>query len=144
MNPILIPPYQIASAELKELKAQLKDLLDKGLIQPYISSWGTPVLFVKKIDGSLLMCIDYCQLDKVTIKNMYPLPRIDDLFDQLQGPRYFSKLSLRSGCHQLRVRGEYIPKTAFQTRYGHYEFLDMSFGLTNAPEAFMDLINRVF
>jgi len=143
-QPISIPPYRMSPTELKELKAQLKDLLDKGFIQPSISPWGAPALFVKKKDGSLHMCIDYRQLNKVTIKNKYPLPRIDDLFDQLQGASYFSKIDLRSGYHQLRVRGVDVPKTAFQTSYGLFEFLVMSFGLTNAPAAFMDLMNRVF
>ena len=123
----------MASAELKELKSKLKDLLDKGFIQPSISPWGAPVLFVKKKDGSFRMCIDYRQLNKVTIKNKYPLPRIDDLFDQLQGASYFSKIDLRSGYHQLRVRGVDVPKTSFRTRYGHFEFLVMFFGLINAP-----------
>ncbi|XP_069152666.1 uncharacterized protein [Solanum lycopersicum] len=142
-KPISIPPYRMAPAELKELKLQLKDLTDKGFIQPSISPWGAPVLFVKKKDGTLRMCIDYRQLNKVTIKNKYPLPRIDDLFDQLQGSSFFSKIDLRSGYHQLRVREGDVPKTAFRTRYGNYEFLVMSFGLTNAPAAFMDLMNRV-
>ncbi|KAH0711565.1 hypothetical protein KY289_007524 [Solanum tuberosum] len=143
-RPISIPPYRMAPAELKELKEQLRDLLDKGFIRPSVSPWGAPVLFVRKKDGSLRMCIDYRQLNKVTIKNKYPLPRIDDLFDQLQGATCFSKIDLRSGYHQLRVRECDIPKTAFRTRYGHFEFLVMSFGLTNAPAAFMDLMNRVF
>ena len=134
----------MAPAELKELKEQLKDLLEKGFIRPSISPWGAPVLFVRKKDGSLRMCIDYRQLNKVTVKNRYPLPRIDDLFDQLQGASFFSKIDLHSGYHQLRVRECDIPKTAFRTRYGHYEFVVMSFGLTNAPAAFMDLMNRVF
>ncbi|KAH0685720.1 hypothetical protein KY290_017248 [Solanum tuberosum] len=142
-QPISIHPYRMAPAELKELKAQLKDLLDKGFIQPSISPWGSPVLFVKKKDGSLHMCIDYRQLNKVTIKNKYPFPRIYDLFDQLQGASYFSKIDLRSGCHQLRVRGVDVPKIVFRTRYGHFEFLVMSFGLTNAPATLMDLMNRV-
>ena len=103
-----------------------------------------PILFVKKNDGSLRMCIDYSQLNKVIIKNNYPLPQIDNLFDQLQGTGYFSKIDLRSGYHQLRVRGEYMSKMAFRSRYGHYELLVMSFGLTNSPVAFMDLMNRVF
>ena len=102
------------------------------------------MLFVRKKDGSLRMCIDYRQLNKVTVQNRYPLPRIDDLFDQLQGASYFSKIDLLSGYHQLRVRECDIPKIAFQMRYGHYEFIVMSFGLTNAPTAFMDLKNRVF
>ncbi|WMV43384.1 hypothetical protein MTR67_036769 [Solanum verrucosum] len=143
-QPISIPPYRMAPAELKELKEQLKDLLDKGFIRPSISPWGALVLFVKKKDGSLRMCIDYKQLNKVTIKNKYPIPRIDDLFDQLQGASHFSKIDLRSGYHQLRVRDSDIPKTAFRTRYGYYEFVVMSFGLTNALVAFMDLMNRVF
>ncbi|KAH0655152.1 hypothetical protein KY285_030034 [Solanum tuberosum] len=138
------PTLEMAPAELKELKEQLKDLLDKGFIRPSISPWGAPVLFVKKKDGSLRMCIDYRELNKVTINNKYPIPRIDDLFDQLQGASHFSKIDLRSGYHQLRVRDSDIPKTTFRTRYGHYEFVVMSFGLTNAPAAFMDLMNRVF
>ncbi|KAJ9537587.1 hypothetical protein OSB04_030320 [Centaurea solstitialis] len=141
--PIARTPYRLAPSEMKEMMNQLQELLDKGFIRPSISPWGAPVLFVKKKDGSMRMCIDYRELNKVTIKNKYPLPRIDDLFDQLQGASYFSKIDLRSGYHQLKVCEEDVPKTAFRTRYGHYEFLVMPFGLTNAPAAFMDMMNRV-
>ncbi|KAL5769927.1 hypothetical protein ACOSP7_014081 [Xanthoceras sorbifolium] len=130
-SPVSIAPYRMAPAELKELKIQLQELLDKGFIRPSVSPWGAPVLFVKKKDGSLRLCIDYRQLNKLTVKNKYPLPRIDDLFDQLRG-----------AC--LRIKESDIPKTAFRTRYGHYEFVVMPFGLTNAPAAFMDLMNRIF
>ncbi|KAA0066907.1 pol protein [Cucumis melo var. makuwa] len=142
--PISRAPYRMAPAELKELKVQLQELLDKGFIWPSVSPWGAPVLFVKKKDGSMRLCIDYRELNKVTVKNRYPLPRIDDLFDQLQGATVFSKIDLWSGYHQLRIRDSDIPKTAFRSRYGHYEFIVMSFGLTNAPTVFMDLMNRVF
>ena len=143
-EPISIAPYRMAPAELKELKVQMEELLSKGFVKTSTSPWGAPVLFVKKKDGSLRLCIDYRQLNKVTIRNQYPLPRIDDLFDHLQGAKVFSKIDLRSGYHQLKVRREDVPKTAFKTRYGHYEFLVMPFGLTNAPTVFMDLMNRVF
>ncbi|KAL0559143.1 hypothetical protein IC582_003733 [Cucumis melo] len=142
--PISRAPYRMAPAELKELKVQLQELLDKGFIRPSVSPWGAPVLFVKKNDGSMRLCIDYRELNKVTVKNRYPLPRIDDLFDQLQGATVFSKIDLRSGYHQLRIKDGDVPKTAFHSRYGHYEFIVMSFGLTNAPAVFMDLMNRVF
>ncbi|GJU84689.1 putative reverse transcriptase domain-containing protein [Tanacetum coccineum] len=127
---------------MKELSEQLKELFDKGFIRPSSSPWRAPVLFVKKKDGSFRMCIDYRELNKLTVKNRYPLPRINDLFDQLQGLSVYSKIDLRSGYHQLRVREEDIPKTAFRTRYGHYEFQVMLFGLTNAPAVFMDLMNQ--
>ncbi|KAL5578044.1 hypothetical protein UlMin_019743 [Ulmus minor] len=130
--------------ELRELQVQLQELLDKGFIRPSYSPWGAPVLFVKKKDGTLRMCVDYRELNKVTVKNKYPLPRIDDLFDQLKGASVFSKIDLRSGYHQLKIKESDVPKSAFRTRYGHYEFLVMPFGLTNAPAAFMDLMNRVF
>ncbi|KAL0560669.1 hypothetical protein IC582_001079 [Cucumis melo] len=142
--PISRAPYRMAPAELKELKVQLQELLDKGFIRPSVSPWGAPVLFVKKKDGSMRLCIDYRELNKVTVKNRCPLPRIDDLFDQLQGATVFSKIDLRSGYHQLRIKDGDVPKTAFRSRYGHYEFIVISFGLTNASAVFMDLMNRVF
>nr|GEV29080.1 hypothetical protein [Tanacetum cinerariifolium] len=131
------------SVRIQELFAQLQELFDKGFIRPSFSPWGAPVLFVKKKNGYFRMCIDYRKLNKQTVKNRYPLPRIDDLFDQLQGSNVYSKIDLRSGYHQLRVRDEYIPKTVFRTCYGQYEFQVMPFGFTNAPAVFMDLINRV-
>ncbi|GJY62860.1 putative reverse transcriptase domain-containing protein [Tanacetum coccineum] len=131
--PVARAPYRLAPSKMKELAEQLQELSDKGFIRPSSSPWGAPVLFVKKKDGSFRMCIDYRELNKLTVKNRYPLPRIDDLFDQLQGSSVYSKIDLRSGYHQLRVREEDIPKTAFRTRYGHYEFQVMPFGLTNAP-----------
>ncbi|GJY24821.1 putative reverse transcriptase domain-containing protein [Tanacetum coccineum] len=140
--PVARTPYRLAPSEMQELSNQLQELTDRGFIRPSTSPWGAPVLFVKKKDGSFRMCIDYQELNKLTIKNRYPLPRIDDLFDQLQGSSIYSKIDLRSGYHQLRVREEDIPKTAFRTRYGHYEFQVMPFGLTNAPAVFMDLMNR--
>ncbi|KAL8133603.1 hypothetical protein AgCh_008888 [Apium graveolens] len=143
-KPVSKAPYRMALAEMKELASQLQELLDKGVIRPSTSPWGAPVLFVKKKDGSMRLCIDYREWNKVTIKNRYPLPRIDDLFDQLKGAKCFSKIDLRLGYHQLKIKEEDIPKTTFRTRYGHYEFLVMPFGLTNAPAAFMDLMNRVF
>ncbi|GJW14874.1 putative reverse transcriptase domain-containing protein [Tanacetum coccineum] len=127
---------------MKELSDQLQELFDKGFIRSSSSPWGAPVLFVKKKDRSFRMCIGYRELHKLMVKNRYPLPRIDDLFDHLQGSSFYSKIDLRSGYHQLRVREEDIPKNAFKTRYGHYEFQFMPFGLTNAPAVFMDLMNR--
>nr|GEX55209.1 putative reverse transcriptase domain-containing protein [Tanacetum cinerariifolium] len=141
--PVVKSPYRLALSEMLELSNQLKELQEKGFIQPSHSPWGAPLLFVKKKDGAMRMCIDYRELNKLTIKNRYPLPIINDLFDQLQGACCFSKIDLRSGYHQLRVREEDIPKTAFKTRYRHFEFIVMPFGLTNAPAIFMDLINRV-
>ncbi|EXC31837.1 Transposon Ty3-I Gag-Pol polyprotein [Morus notabilis] len=143
-SPISIAPYRMAPAKNVELRKQLQKLMEKGFIRPSTSPWGAPVLFAKKHDGSLRLCVDYRQLNRVTIKNKYPLPCINELFDQLGRSRYFSKIDLRSGYHQLRVREEDVSKIAFRTRYGHYEFLVMPFGLTNAPAAFMDLMNRVF
>jgi hypothetical protein len=142
--PISKRPYRMPPKELAELKTQLQELLDKGYIRPSSSPWGCPALFVKKKDGSLRMCVDYRPLNAVTIKNKYPLPRIDVLFDQLGGAKVFSKIDLRSGYHQINIRPCDSPKTAFSTRYGLYEFLVMSFGLTNAPAYFMYLMNSVF
>jgi hypothetical protein len=119
-------------------------LLEKGYIRPSTSPWAAPVLFVEKKDGTKRMCIDYRSLNEVTIKNKYPLPRIEDLFDQLRGANVFSKIDLRLGYHQLRIRPSDIPKTTFITKYGLYEFTVMSFGLTNAPAYFMYLMNSVF
>ncbi|KAD3640075.1 hypothetical protein E3N88_29298 [Mikania micrantha] len=141
-EPISKAPYRMAPTELKELKEQLEELLDLGFIRPSVSPWGAPVLFVKKKDGTMRLCIDYRELNKITIRNRYPLPRIDDLFDQLQGVKCFSKIDLRSGYHQLKIKDSDISKSAFRTRYGHYEFVVMPFGLTNAPAVFMDLMNR--
>ncbi|GKE67067.1 putative reverse transcriptase domain-containing protein [Tanacetum coccineum] len=131
--PVAQAPYRLAPSEMKGLSEQLKELSDKGFIRPNSLPWGAPILVVKKKDGSFRMCIDYRELNKLTVKNRYPLPRIDDLFDHLQGSSIYSKIDLRSGYHQLKVREEDISKTAFRTRYGHYEFQVMPFGLTNAP-----------
>jgi len=143
-NPVSIAPYRMSPLELKELKSQLEELIQKHFIRPSVSPWGATVLLVKKKDGSMRLCIDYCQLNKVTIKNKYPLPRIDDLLDQLKGASVFSKINLRSGYHQIRIKSSDVSKTAFRTRYGHYEFLVMPFGVTNAPVVFMDYMNRIF
>jgi hypothetical protein len=142
--PISKRPYRIPSNELAELKIQLQDLLDKGYIHPSASPWGCPALFVKKKDNSLRLCADYRPLNAVTIKNKYPLPRIDILFDQLAGARVFSKIDLRSGYYQIKIKSSDIPKTTFSTRYGLYEYLVMSFGLTNDPAYFMYLMNSIF
>jgi hypothetical protein len=142
--PISKRPYRMPPAELAELKKQLQELLDKGFICPSTSPWGCPALFIKKKDESLRLCVDYRPLNALTIKNKYPLPRIDVLFDQLVGARVFSKIDLRSGYHQIKIRASDIPKMAFSTRYGLYEYLVMSFGLTNALAYFMYLMNSVF
>ncbi|GJU23175.1 retrotransposon protein, putative, ty3-gypsy subclass [Tanacetum coccineum] len=141
--PVAKSHYRLAPSEIEELSSQLRELQDKGFIQPSSSPWEAPVLFVKKKGGSFRMCIDYKELNKLTIKNHYPLSRIDGLFDQLQGSYHFSKIDLWSRYHQLRVHEDDILKTAFRTRYGHFEFTVMPFGLTNAPAVFMDLMNRV-
>ena len=130
--------------ELNELSIKLKELIDQGLIRPSVSPWEAPVIFVKKKDGTLRLCVDYRDLNKVTIRNRYPMPHIDDLFDQLRGASVFSKIDLCLGYHQLRIKEEDIPKIAFRTRFGLYEFVVVPFGLSNAPKAFMSLMNSVF
>ena len=142
--PISMTPCRMAPVELQELRVQLQELSDKGFIRSSTSPWGAPVLIAKKKGKTLRLCIDYRQLNKVMIQNRYPLPRIDDLFDQLRGARVYFKIDLRIGYHQLRVRETDIPKAAFRTRYGHFEFTVMPFGLTNALAAFMDLMHRLF
>ncbi|XP_052736626.1 uncharacterized protein LOC128197842 [Vigna angularis] len=142
--PISVQPYRMAPAELVELKKQIEELMDKRFIRPSVSPCGAPVLLVKKKDGSSRLCIDYRQLNKLTIKNKYPLPRIDDLLDQLHGASVFSKIDLRSGYNQIRVKEGDIQKIAFRSRYGHYEYVVMPFGVTNAPAVFMDYMNRIF
>eukprot|EP00253_Pinus_taeda_P006262 PITA_06262 len=142
--PVSRAPYRMSVPELTELKMQLQELLDKNYIRPSVSPWGAPVLFVKKKDGTLRMCIDYRQLNKLTIKNKYPLPWIDELLDQVKGATVFSKINLQSGYHQIRIKDEDIAKTTFRTRYGHYEFVVLPFGLTNAPTTFMCLMNAIF
>jgi hypothetical protein len=137
-------PYMMSVDELKELKKQLTELQEAGYIRPSSSSWGAPVLFVQKKDGSQRMCVDYRSLNDVMVKNKYTIPRIEDLFDQMRGARVFSKIDLRSGYHQMKIRPSDIPKTTFSTRYGLYEFTVVSFGLTNAQSYFMNLMNKVF
>jgi hypothetical protein len=143
-TPISRRPYKMAPKELAELKVQLNELLDKWYIRPSFLPWDCPALFVKKKDESLRLCVDYQPLNAVTIKNKYPLPCIDILFDQLVGAKVFSKVDLYLGYHQIKIRPEDVSKTAFSTRYGLYEYLVMSFGLTNAPAHFMYLMNSVF
>jgi hypothetical protein len=143
-DPISKAPYKMSRKELAELKIQLKDLLDKCFIRPSSSPWGCPALFVSKKDKGLRLCVDYRPLNAVTNKNKYPLPHIDILFDQLAEAQVFSKIDLRFEYHQIKIRDEDIPKTEFYTRYGLYEYLVMSFGLTNAPAHFMYLMNPVF
>jgi hypothetical protein len=141
--PISKRPYRMPPAEHAKFKKQLQELLDKGFICPSTSPWGCPALFMKKKDESLRLCIDYHPLNAVTIKNKYPLPRIDVLFDQLVGAKVFSKIDLSSGYHQIKIQASDISKTAFSTKYGLYEYLVMSFGLKNVPAYFMYLMNSV-
>jgi hypothetical protein len=142
--PIAMSPYQMTPVELKELKIQLQGLLNKGYIHQSTSPWGCPALFVSKKDKELRLCVDYRPLIAVNIKNKYPLPCIDNLFDQLAGAQLFSKIDLCSAYHQIKTCAKDIPKTTFITRYGLFEYIDMSFGLTNAPAHFMYLMNSIF
>ncbi len=135
------PMYRFSPSELEAAKAAVKDLLAKGLIEPSSSPYGAPILFVTRKDGSLRMCLDYRALNKLTVKNRYPLPRIDDLFDQLQGAVVFSSLDLASGYHQIRITDENVPKTAFRTPMGLYQFRVLCFGLTNAPSTFQAVMS---
>jgi hypothetical protein len=143
-TPVTKSPYKMTQEELVELKIQLKDLPDKGFIRPNSSPWGCPVLFVSKKDKDLRLSVNYRPLNGVTIKNKYPLPRIDILFDQLAGAQVFSKIDLYFGYHQIKIHVEYISKTTFSMRYGLYEYLVIPFGLTNASAHFMYLMNSVF
>jgi hypothetical protein len=143
-TPISRRLYKMTPKELVELKVQLNELMDKGFICPSSSPWGCPALFMKKKDQSLRLCVDYRPLNTVTIKNKYPLPHIDNLFDQLTDAKVFSNINLHSGYHQIKIRPEDVTKTAFSTRYGLCEYLVLSFILTNAPAHFMYLMNSVF
>jgi len=133
IGPVSLAPYRMAPAKLVELKKQIEELMEKQFIRPSTLPWGAPVLLVKKKNGSLHLCVDYMQLNKMTIKNKYPLPRIDDLMDQLHGSSVFSKIDLRYGYHQILVKADDVQKTAFRSRYGHYEYVVMPFGVTNVP-----------
>ncbi|KAG2190788.1 hypothetical protein INT47_000170 [Mucor saturninus] len=141
--PVNKPPFKMSPRELDELKKQLKELLDLGLIRPSSSPWGAPILFVKKKNGEMRMCVDYRALNKVTVRNNHPLPRIDECLERLHGANHFTSLDLRSGYHQVKIQESDVPKTAFNTRYGQYEFLVLPFGLTNAPPTFQHLMNKV-
>ncbi|MCO5605121.1 hypothetical protein L7F22_059301 [Adiantum nelumboides] len=143
-EPVSKRPYKMSLPEAIELKEQLKQLIEQGFIRPSTSPWGAPILFQKKKDGSLRLCINYRGLNQVSIKNKYPIPRIDELLDRLHGSKIFTKIDLRSGYYQIRIKESDIPKTAFNTRYGHYEFTVMSFGLTNAPASFNRLMQDIF
>ncbi|MCO5548015.1 hypothetical protein L7F22_001471 [Adiantum nelumboides] len=143
-EPVSKRPYKMSLLEAIELKEQLRQLIGQGFIRPSKSSWGAPILFQKKKDGILRLCIDYRGLNQVTVKNNYPLPRIDELLDRLHGSKVFTKIDLRSGYYQIRIKEDDISKTAFNTRYGHFEFIVMSFGMTNAPATFNRLMHNIF
>ena len=143
-RPKMGPMYKLSTTELAEMKRQINELLANGYIRPSISPWGSPVLFIPKKDGGLRMCIDYRALNKKTIKNQVPLPRIDEVWDQIGGSKFFTTLDLKEGYHQIRIREKDIEKTAFRTRYGQFEYLVTPFGLTGAPGCFQTLMNNIF
>jgi hypothetical protein len=144
IEPIARTPYRMLTLELQELRMKLKELLNLGITRPSVSLWGTPIIFIRKKDGSWRLCIDYRQLNKETIKNQYVLPRIDDMFDQMKGAMVFSKIDFQSSYHQLHPKEDDVPKIAFKMRFGHYKFTILPFGLTNASKVFMSLMNGVF
>lgn len=137
-------PYRLAPAEMEVLREQIRELLESGHIRPSTSPYGAPVLFARKKDGTLRLCIDYRALNKITIKNKSPIPRIDELFDQLHGAKYFTKIDLDCAYHQIRIHPQDVPKTAFNTQFGHFEFVVLTFGFTNAPATFQTLMTRIF
>lgn len=141
---VSMEPYKMSASESDELKTQLEDLLEKKFVRPNVSPWGALVLLVKKKDGSIRLCDTYRQLNKVTVQNKYPLPRIDDLMDQLVGACVFNKIDLRSGYHKIKVKDENIPKILFRTRYSNYEYSVMPFGVYNTPDVFMEYMNEIF
>ncbi|CAI7818843.1 unnamed protein product [Closterium sp. NIES-53] len=138
------PLYRLSPAEYVEAKEQIEEYLRKGWIEPSASPYGAPILFVNKKGGGLRMCVDYCALNKITVTNRYPLPRIEDLFDKLQGAQWFSALDLAQGYHQLRITEEDVPKTTFRSPFGHFQWRVLSFGLTNAPTSFQRAMNDIF
>ena len=143
-QPIVKTPYKMSPSEALELKNQLTQLLEQGFIQSSVSLWGVPVLFQKKKDGTFCLCIDYRGLNQCTIKNKYPLPRIDELLDHLRKAKIFLKIDLRSGYYQVRIKPKDVSKTSFNPRFGHYEFTVMPFGLTNAPSTFNQFMTDLF
>ncbi|RYE95918.1 MAG: hypothetical protein EOO78_22560, partial [Oxalobacteraceae bacterium] len=143
-QPYARPLRRMSTQEMDELKRQLQEYLDSGRLRPSESPWGTNVIFAKKKDGSLRFCVDYRGLNDLTVRNSYPLPHMDDLFDRLQGARYFSKIDLRTGFYQIAMADEDCAKTAFRTRYGHFEWTVLPMGLTNAPATFQHLMNHTF
>ena len=138
------PPYRVSQAQQEEILRQVNELVEKGMVRPSSSPFCSPILLVQKKDGTYHMCVDYRALNRITVKNRFPVPRVDDLFDKLQGSTYFSRIDLKSGYHQIRILHEDIPKTAFGTTFGLYEYLVMPFGLTNAPATFNRMMERIF